>query len=282
MIRIISDSTSDLSPEIIKEFDIGILPLHILLGEDEYLDGVNITRDELYKWSDKHETTPKTSAPSMADAIDLFKPILDNGDEIVAFSISGDMSTSANVMRLAADELEATDKISVIDSRNLSTGIGLLVVKAAEMARDGKSREEIIAGIDELIPKVRASFVVDTLTYLHRGGRCSGVAAFFGGALKLHPKIEVEEGKMIVGKKYRGKYSGIVLKYAQDMEEAMKNADPSRVFITHSGIDDKICQSVKDYVEGLGVFEEVIVTNAGGTIASHCGYGTLGVLYIVK
>ncbi|HAQ52516.1 MAG TPA: DegV family protein, partial [Lachnospiraceae bacterium] len=174
MVRIVADSTCDLSPELVERFNISILPLHVILGDKEYRDGIDITLDELFAWSDENKTTPKTSAPSMEDAVELYKPIIEAGDEIIAFSISFSMSTSGNVMRIAAEEIEAEDKITVVDSKNLSTGIGLLVCKAAEMASEGMSRKDIVKKLDELIPKVRASFVVDTLTYLHRGGRCSG------------------------------------------------------------------------------------------------------------
>lgn len=282
MIRVISDSTCDLSPELVKRYNIKILPLHVILGEDEYLDGVNITPDELYKWSDDNKTTPKTSAPSIEDAVNLFKPIIDNGDEIIAFSISTEMSTSNNCMHLAAAELDAEDKITVIDSANLSTGIGLLVVEAAILALEGLSRDDIEKEILRLVPQVRASFVVDTLTYLHRGGRCSGLAAMAGGMLKLHPRIYVENGKMDAGKKYRGKYSEIVLQYAKDMEESILSARKNRIFITHSGIEQSTINSVKEYLESLNKFDEILITRAGSVVSSHCGYGTLGVLFIVE
>ena len=148
------------------------------------------------------------------DTIKIFKPFIDNGDEIICFSVSKEMSTSNNVMALAADELEAQDKIHIIDSGNLSTGVGLLVIEAAIMATSGMSVTEIINEIESLKPRVRASFVVDTLTYLHRGGRCSSVAALAGGILKLHPKIVVENGKMDVNKKYRGKIDSVIMSYA--------------------------------------------------------------------
>lgn len=282
MIRIVSDSTCDLSPELVERFNIEILPLHILCGDKEYKDGVDITLPELFAWADENKTTPKTSAPSMEDAMNLFKPIIDNGDEIIAFSISDTMSTSGNVMRLAAEEIEAEDKITVIDSMNLSTGIGLLVCKCAEFIAEGMTRAETVEKIEALRPYVRASFVVDTLTYLHRGGRCSGVAAFAGSALKLHPRIEVVDGNMQPAKKYRGKYSKVVLDYVKDMEEAMMHADPTRVFITFTGVAKEIEDSVREYVESLNKFNEICITNAGGTVASHCGYGTLGVLFIVE
>ncbi len=282
MIRIVSDSTCDLSPELVERFNIEILPLHILCGDKEYKDGVDITLPELFAWADENKTTPKTSAPSMEDAMNLFQPIIDNGDEIIAFSISDTMSTSGNVMRLAAEEIEAEDKITVIDSMNLSTGIGLLVCKCAEFVAEGMTRAETVEKIEALRPYVRASFVVDTLTYLHRGGRCSGVAAFAGSALKLHPRIEVVDGNMQPGKKYRGKYSKVVLDYVKDMEEAMMHADPTRVFITFTGVAKEIEDSVTEYVESLNKFNEICITNAGGTVASHCGYGTLGVLFVVE
>ena len=280
MIKIISDSTCDLSKELIEKYNITILPLHIHLNEEEYQDGVTITPDEIYTWADANNTTPKTSAASMSEVIDLFQPYLDNGDEIICFSISSSMSANYNVMRLAVDELEAEDKISIIDSANLSTGVGLLVLEAAILASEGKSMKEIVAKIEELKPRVSASFVVDTLTYLHRGGRCSSVAALAGGVLKLHPKIVVDGGKMDASKKYRGKIESVIVSYAKDMEEDLKNAKPDRVFITHSGYPDSVIASVRGYLESLNHFDEILETRAGSVISSHCGPGTLGVLYI--
>lgn len=280
MVKIISDSTCDLSPELIAKYDIDILPLHILLGEDEYEDGKNITPEQIYSWSDENKTTPKTSAPALTDAIELFKQYIDEGREIVCFSISSSMSTSGNVMRIAAEELEAEDRITVIDSANLSTGIGLLVIEAAIMAQNNHTVEEIVSAIEALKPNVRASFVVDTLTYLYRGGRCNAVSAMAGGVLKLHPKIVVENGVMNASKKYRGKINSAIMTYVKDMEDALKAARPNRVFITHSGCDRTIVEEVHSYLENLGVFSEILETRAGGVISSHCGPGTLGVLFI--
>ncbi len=280
MVKIISDSTCDLSPELIAKYDIDILPLHILLGEDEYEDGKNITPEQIYSWSDENKTTPKTSAPALTDAIELFKQYIDEGREIVCFSISSSMSTSGNVMRIAAEELEAEDRITVIDSANLSTGIGLLVIEAAIMAQNNHTVEEIVSAIESLKPNVRASFVVDTLTYLYRGGRCNAVSAMAGGVLKLHPKIVVENGAMNASKKYRGKINSVIMTYVKDMEDDLKAARPNRVFITHSGCDRAIVEEVHSYLENLGVFSEILETRAGGVISSHCGPGTLGVLFI--
>ena len=282
MVKIISDSTCDLSPELLARYEIDILPLHILLGDQEFEDGKNITPDQIYAWSDANKTTPKTSAPAMADAIELFRPYVTAGREIVCFSISSSMSTSGNVMRLAAEELGASGQITVIDSANLSTGIGLLVVEAAIMAKKNRTASEIVSEIEKLKPNVRARFVVDTLTYLYRGGRCNAVAAMAGGVLKLHPKIVVEDGAMNASKKYRGKIASVILSYVKDMEKDLKNARQERVFITHSGCDREIVETVRTYLKNLGIFEEILETRAGGVVSSHCGPGTLGVLYISK
>ena len=280
MIRIISDSTSDLTQELIDRYHITIVPLHILLGDKEYRDRTEITPEDIFAWSDANNTTPKTSAPSIEDAMAAMKPLLDEGDEIIAFTISKHMSTTESVMRLAAEELGAGDKVTVIDSANLSTGIAHLVIEAAIMAGEGLTRSEITAKIEAYKPLVRASFIVDTLVYLHRGGRCSSAAALAGSVLKLHPRIVVADGVMSAAKKYRGKLDAVVDHYVRDMEEELRTAKPDRVFITHSGCDRAIVESVRSYLASLGRFTEILETRAGGVISSHCGPGTLGVLFI--
>lgn len=280
MIKIVADSTCDLSEELIKKYDISVIPLNILLGEEEYLDGVNITPQEIFDWSERNKTTPKTSAVSMELAVNTLKTYAEAGDEVVCFHIASGMSTSGNVMRLAVEELEVQKRVYIVDSANLSTGIGLLVIEAAIMAKEGKSAEEIVRRIEELKPRVRASFVVDTLMYLYRGGRCSGLAAMAGSALKLHPRIAVEDGKMSPGKKYRGNINKVIPAYVKDMEEDLKCAKKDRVFITHSGCDREVIEEVRSYLQTLNHFEEIHETLAGGVISSHCGPGTLGVLFI--
>lgn len=280
MIRIFSDSTSDLGPELIERHHVTIIPLHVLLGEEDFLDGVTTSPMEIYKWSDEHKTTPKTAAPGLGEVMDAFRPVLEAGDEIIAFSISFDMSSSGQVMKLAAEELGYADKVSVIDSRELSSGVGHEVIEAAIMAEEGLSREEIVERINALIPRVSASFVVDTLTYLYRGGRCSGVAALAGSLLKLHPEILVTEGKMIPGKKYRGKLMSVVQEYVKSREEELLKAKPDRIFITSSLGTDEENKWTKEYLESLHHFKEIHITGASGVISSHCGPGTLGILYI--
>ncbi|MBR4671526.1 MAG: DegV family protein [Butyrivibrio sp.] len=280
MVKIIADSTCDLSKELVDKYDITIIPLYVRLGDEEYLDGENITPKELYEWSDKTGETPKTAAASVADIMDKIKE--NAADEYVVFTISSSMSANYSNCKLAAQELEMEDKIRVIDSENLSTGIGLQVIEACELARNGKSAAEIEEYILALRSKVRASFVIDTLTYLYRGGRCSGLAALVGNALKLHPRIGVKDGKMGPEKKYRGLPKKYIIDYVKDMEDALKNAKSDRVFITHSGCDKEIVDMVRSYLTELGCFNEIIETRAGGVISSHCGPGTLGVLFIEK
>ena len=245
-VKILSDSTCDLTKELIEKYNIGLLPLHIVLDEKEYLDGSEIDPDEIYRWSDENKTTPKTSAASIGDTMDLYEKYGKDFDEIVIFSISGKMSTTVNVMRMAAEELEMEERVFVVDSENLSTGNGLLVLEAATMAQEGKSAAEIVDVVTTLKSRVKASFVVDILTYLHRGGRCSGVAALAGSALKLHPKIMVEDGAMKPDKKYRGKMKKVILDYAKEMESQLLESKKDRVFITHSGCDAEVIESVKE------------------------------------
>lgn len=280
MVKVIADSTCDLSRDLLERYGIQIIPLHILLGEKEYEDGVSLAPEDIYRWADANKTTPKTSAPSVETVLQVFRPALEKGEEIVCFSISESMSTSANVMRLAAEQLDAADRVHVIDSANLSTGIGLLVLEAAQMAMEGRTAEEIVNRMEITKPLVRASFVVDTLTYLHRGGRCNGLEAMAGSMLKLHPKIVVSEGTMSSSKKYRGKIDKVIMAYVRDMEDQLLKARKKRVFITHSGCPEETVAAVQQYLKSLGYFEEIPVTRAGGVISSHCGPGTLGVLFI--
>ena len=279
-IGIASDSTCDLSEELVKRYGISILPLHIILDDKEYLDGVDVTPTDIYAWSEKVKKTPKTSAMSPAEAEDFLKHQMERYDELIFFDISDTMSTSRNVMQLAAESQGFQDRVFVIDSMNLSTGIGLLVIQAAELAKEAESAKEVVDEILRLRPRVRASFVVDTLTYLYRGGRCSGTAALIGSAIKLHPSIHVIDGKMQVGKKYRGKMENVVRNYVEDSIEHMKGAISDRIFITHSGSDKEIVDAVRKQLLDLGYFKEVLETRAGGVVSSHCGPGTLGVLFI--
>ena len=281
-VSIISDSTCDLSKELFEKYDITVFPLHIHLGEKEYADGIDITPEEIYQWSEETKETPKTSALSLFDAKEYIKKALEKSEEVIVFCISEQMSSCCSVMHMAAVEMEVEDKVFVVDSMNLSTGIGLQILEAAELAETGMGAGEIVEKIKEIQPQVRSSFVVDSLTFLHRGGRCSGVAALAGNTLKLHPCIFVINGKMQAGKKYRGKMDKVILNYVEDLKAELLTAKKERVFITHSGCEDSLIETIKKELEELNYFENIYVTRAGGVITSHCGPGTLGVLYIAK
>lgn len=280
-VRIFADSTCDLSPELIEKYGITILPLCIVLDDKSFYDKLEISPDEIFKWADEHKTTPKTAAITFDYAVEKLEPCMKADEDVIFFGISTDMSTTCNVMRLASEEFD-TGRVFVIDSQNLSTGIGLQVLRAAELAAAGTDAETIVKEIEEARSKVRASFVVDTLTYLARGGRCSGVTALVANTLKLHPCIEVRGGKMEVGKKYRGKIDKVIMHYVKEQEEALANAEERRIFITHSGVDAGVVAEVRTYLESLHRFDEIIETRAGGVISSHCGPGTLGILYYIK
>ena len=278
-IRILADSTCDLSKELVDRFGIQIVPLSIIMGDKSYYDGEETTPEQIFEWSDANKTTPKTAAVSQERAIDAVTPLIEAGDDIIFFCISSKMSSTCNVISLAGDGYA---KLYVIDSYNLSTGIGLQVLRAAELAKEGWKAEDIAKKINDDREKVRASFVIDTLTYLARGGRCSAVTALLANTLKIHPIIEVKDGAMGVAKKLRGDVGHAIMNYVRSLEEDLRAADPKRVFITHSGCDRALVKEVRDFLEGLGVFEEVLETRAGGVISSHCGPNTLGVLFYEK
>lgn len=279
-IKLIADSTCDLPKELIEKHNIEIVPLHILLGEESYDDGININPDMIYKWSDDNNTTPSTSAPSFLEVTNVYNKFIADYDQIICFTIAKAMSSTFNVFRLAAEELEIEDKVFIVNSKNLSSGIGLLVLKAAELIEQGLSGEEIYETIKSLLPKVRSSFIVDTLVYLHRGGRCSSIAALAGSALKLHPMIVVEDGRMHATKKYRGPIDKVFGQYVNDLSEQLENADKSRCFVTHSGgVTQETIDAIVDDLKVYN-FNEILFSTTGGVISSHCGPKTLGVLFI--
>lgn len=280
-VRIVADSTCDLPKELLEQYEIPVIPLCIVMDDKSYYDGEEVTPDEIYAWADANKTTPKTAAISFEKAEEVLKPYMEAGEDLIFFGISSKMSTTCNVIRLYGEE-EEYSRIFIVDSQNLSTGIGLQVLKAADMAKAGKTAEEIVAEIEAARSRVRASFVVDTLTYLARGGRCSSVTALLGNALKLHPSIVVRDGAMEVSKKYRGQINSALLKYAKDMKDDLLNAESNRVFITHSGCSAETIDKIKEYLAELNYFDEILISRAGGVISSHCGPQTLGVIFYAK
>ena len=282
MIRLLADSTCDLSRELTERYHVDIMPLNVNLGEEAHTDGVDITPQEIFAWSDQTRETPKTAVFSMEKVMKRFKFYLDNGDELICFSISEKMSASGQVMRLAAQELNATDRIHIIDSANLSTGIGLLILRTADLITEGLPIAEVVKQVEATKPLVRASFVVDTLTFLHRGGRCSGLASLMGSMLKIHPKIVVEGGAMKPDAKYRGSMQRVLNRYVEDLVPAMQKARRERVFVTHSCYGNDLPQTVIDMLKPMNLFDEILETNAGCVVSSHCGPNTLGVLFIAQ
>jgi DegV family protein with EDD domain len=278
-IIITSDSTTDLSAELKERYNIKTIPLGVNLGDKTYFDGVDVTPDDIYEYHRKTGELPKTTAANLGDLIDFFKTLVDEGKTVIHFSLSGEMSSTYNNSRMAAEEV---GNVYAIDSRNLSTGAGLLVIAAAEMAKKGMEAEEIVKEIENLIPKVDASFVIDNLEYLHKGGRCSAVAMLGANLLKLKPCIEVKNGSMGVGKKYRGKFGDVLKTYVAERIGDGSDIDLDRVFVTHAGCDMDIVNAVVEDVKMAAPFKEVFLTRAGCTISSHCGADTLGVLFIRK
>lgn len=278
-VLITRDSTSDLTAEIIDSLNIKTVPLGITLDNQTYLDGVDIDPDFIYKYHEEHGILPKTSAANIADMVEFFKPYVEEGYEIVHFTISSKMSSTYQNSLLAAEEF---DGVYVVDTGNLSTGEGLLIMKAAEMAKEGKKAKEIYDAVTALVPYVDASFVIDSLEYLHKGGRCSALAALGANLLKLKPCIEVKNGSMGVGKKYRGKYIQTLEEYVKERLGDYSDIDLDRVFVTHAGCDKEIVDTVTSLVKKTAPFKEILITRAGCTISSHCGRNTLGVLFLRK
>ncbi len=278
-IIISSDSTCDLSAELKERYDVRIIPLGVTLGDKVYRDGIDINPDDIYAHHAKTGELPKTTAANVGECIDYFTDLTKDGDAVIHFTISSTMSSTYSNACLAAAEFE---NVYVVDSKNLSTGGGLLVVSAAEMAKSGMEAGDIVAELEKLIPCVDASFVIDSLEYLHKGGRCSALAMMGANLLKLKPCIEVKDGSMGVGKKYRGVYGRVLSEYVDERLQNIDDIDNSRVFVTHAGCDSEIVNAVVEQVKSKGFFKEVFLTRAGCTISSHCGANTLGVLFIRK
>ncbi len=276
-IKITSDSTCDVI-ELAKERNVFILPLQVNLAEKSYHDGVDITPQDIFNFVAETKILPKTSAPSIGEYEDFFKKELEGYDELIHFNISSKASGSHNFAKEAAKEFGG--KVRVIDSKALSSGQGLLVLKAADLRDEGKTGEEIENAINELRDRVNTSFVPDALDYLHKGGRCSGMTMFVANALKIHPKIVMVDGQLQQGGKYRGAMTRCIAQYIADLKEMYPNYDKSRCFITHSSADQELVDVAKAKVKELFDFDEVHETVAGSIITSHCGKGTLGVLFV--
>ena len=277
-----ADSTCDIGPELQERYHIQLLNWRILLDGKEYLDNVNITPDDLYRAWRERGILPKSTGATSEEYKQHFQPLIDQGYEIVHIGLGSGISCSYQNAVQAARE---TGHVITIDSQNLSTGFGLLVVEAAELAQQGLSATEIYRKIEELRPRSHASFLLDTLEFMKAGGRCSALAAFGASILQLKPCIEVDSSdgsRMHVGKKYRGKMDQCLIQYVRNKLKGRSDLDLRRVFITHSGSPESDIQAVKKEVQRCADFKEIYVTRANCTISTHCGPRTLGVLFLTK
>lgn len=277
-IKISADSTCDLSPELVERYRIGIAPLYIVRDGESLVDGVDITPDEIYDHVAKSGSMCSTAAVAVYDYEEFFRKELESADAVVHFHISGDMSACYQNACIAAAEV---GNVYPVDARNLSTGIGLLVLEAAELAQNGQlTAQEIQQRMEQRRELLDVSFLVEQLGYLRKGGRCSSVAALGANMLSLRPCIQVKDGKMGVGKKYRGAYQKCLLQYVKDRLEGRDDIDLRRIFITESGgFTPEEVAEVETAVRSYQPFEEVLHTRAGCTVSSHCGPRTLGILY---
>ncbi len=279
-IRISSDSTCDLSPEYLQAHQVEILPLCTVKGGETFHDGVDITPEDIFAHVAAGGALCSTAANNVDDYITTFHRMLATCDAVIHINISSDFSSCYQNACIAAQEFE---NVYVVDSRNLSTGHGLVVCEAVELAETGNlSPQEIVAHLSTFTQRVEASFVLDQLEYLRKGGRCSTLAALGANLLSLKPCIEVQEGKMQVGKKYRGKYKNVIVSYVKDRLQNRDDIDYHRIFITHTTMDPEIVAAVHQAVAACGPFEEILETTAGCTISCHCGPSTLGILFVRK
>lgn len=278
-IVISADSTVDLSPELAEKYNIAVSPMLITLGDDTYTDGVDITPQDLFDYTRRTGLLGKTAAQSTAYYIEYFQKLLADHSAVIHFTISGSMSSAFNFARVAAEDME---NVYVVDSQNLSTGIALQAIRAAEMVEAGSGAKEIYDEICAMRSRVDVSFVIDTLEFLHKGGRCSAVSMLGANILKLKPCIEVRDGAMGVAKKYRGKINDVFKEYVRDQLRNPDDIDLSRAFVTHTCGDDPVVDEIVALVRELVPFREVNKTSAGCTISAHCGPGTLGVLFVRK
>lgn len=277
-IIVTTDSTSDLPKELVEKYNIGVMPLNVNLGDDTFEDGIDIGPEKIFNYVDTTGILPKTGARSALAYQEFFeKQMKDlNADALIHISLSSELSSSHENALMASQELQ---NVKVLDSMSLSTGCALLVLSAIDKINEGKDLRTTYLELQEERNRVQASFVINNLKYLYKGGRCSALAMFGANVLRIKPKIKLASGKMIVDKKYMGKYEQVLINYVKDLLKDYQNVDKKRVFITFTTKNDEINAQIEQILKDYG-FEEIIQNYAGSTIASHCGRDTLGVLFI--
>ncbi len=279
-IKITADSTCDLNEQLVQKYDVGIVPLHVILGDKSFSDGVDIVPQDIFNYVEKEGILPKTSAPSVEEYSEFFKDCLTRYDAVIHINISSKASSSYDNACAAARQFKG--KVSVIDSLALSTGQGLLVLKACDLVASGKTPREVVETINGLRANVNTSFVPDALDYLHKGGRCSLAALMGAKVLRLHPMIDMKYGQMYAKKKYMGGIERCLTTYVNDLAGQYKKYDKTRCFITHSSCEKAVVDKIKSLVKNLFDFDEILETVAGCVITGHCGKNTLGVLFIYE
>lgn len=280
-IVITSDSTCDLSADLLTANEIAIMPLSVMLGDRTYKDGIDIMPSDIFRYVDETGELPKTAAPSVEEYERFFRSFTDEGKTVIHFNISSKASGSHGFALAAAQKIGGS-RVYVVDSHALSTGQGLLVLKACDLREAGKSAAQIYQTVLSLREKVNTSFIPDTLLYLYKGGRCSTLSYYGAKVLSIHPMIAMKEGQLYPKKKYIGKMSRCLKNYVHDLAEEYPQYDRTRCFITHSNADAELVESAKQLVKNLFSFDEVTETVAGSVITGHCGRNTIGVLFISK
>ena len=277
-IRFTADSTCDMSPEFIERFNVRVIPLSVELGGVFYKDGLDIHPDDIFAKVAQGADLPKTSAINVEEYQEMFREVLAECDAIIHFNISSDFSSCHQNARIAAEGLP----VHCVDSRHLSTGIAMLLAEAWDRAQAGMEPERIVEEIKPLADKQDMSFIIDRLDYLYKGGRCSMVAMLGANVLHLRPCIEVVDGKMVVGKKYRGTYERCARQYLADRLKEAGNIAPNRVFLPHTGLTEEAIKSIQKIVTDAVPFAEVYIVRAGCSITSHCGENVFGVNFLKK
>ena len=278
-IKITSDSTCDLTGELVQQFDIELFPLYITLGSKTYRDMVDIRPEDIFRHVDAGGDIATTAAVPPHDYATRFEALLKDYEAVVHVNIGSKFSACHQNAHIAAKDF---DNVYVVDSQNLSSGHGHVVVQAAQMAKAGMPVKELLARLEAIVPKVEASFILDRLDYMRKGGRCSTVAMLGANALQLKPCIEVHDGAMRVGTKYRGSFEKSIQRYVKDRLEGRDDIDLERIFITHPHAAPGAVEAAREAIRQYADFKEIIETRAGCTISSHCGPSTLGVLFITK
>lgn len=279
-IKITADSTCDLSSELVARYGVSIIPLYVNLDNKPLRDQIDVAPNDVFDYFDRTGKLCFTSACNIGEYVDVFTELRREYDAVIHISISSDLSSTHQNAVLAAQEV---DNVYVFDSRNLSSGHGYLVIRACELAAEGSTAEQILDELKNTVEKMDTSFILDQLEYLHKGGRCSGVAALGANLLKLKPCIEVIGGKLQVGKKYRGSFDKCVDQYVRERLADADAIDTSRVFLTYAGVNENTVQVARDAVRAcIGDSAEIICSTAGCTISCHCGPGTLGIILVRK